>query len=96
MERDGVQLSQADADDVSAVVKELSQSVEDNFPEESPQRIFWNQQKQYTQLKDKRQMRWHPLVVRFALNLKYMSTSAYKAVRQSGVMSVPSEHTLSA
>ena len=53
LERDGIQLSQADADDVSAVVKELSQSVEDNFPEESPQRIFWNQQKQYHQLKDR-------------------------------------------
>ena len=95
VERDGIQLSQADADDVSAVVKELRQSVEANFPEESPQRIFWNQQKQYHQLKDKRQMRWHPLVVRFALNVKYMSTSAYKAVRQSGIISLPSEGTLS-
>ena len=71
VERDGIQLSQEDADDVSAVVKELSQSVEDSFPEHSSQRIFWDQQKQYHQLKDKRQMRWHPLVVRFALNLKY-------------------------
>jgi len=51
VERDGIQLSQADADDVSAVVKELSQSVEDNFPEESPQRIFWNQQKHVMECK---------------------------------------------
>ena len=40
-------------------------------------------------------MRWHPLVVRFTLNVKYMSTSAYKAVRQSGIISLPSEGTLS-
>ena len=31
----------------------------------------------------------------FALNLKYMSTSAYRAVRQSGIINLPSERTLS-
>lgn len=95
VERDDVQLSQEDADDFSAVVREVNQSVEDTFPGHSPQRIFWDQQKQYHQLKDKRQMRWHSLVLRFSLNLKYMSTSAYRAVRQSGIISVPSERTLS-
>ena len=39
-------------------------------------------------------MRWHPLVLRFALNLKYMSSSAYRAVRQSGIISLPSQRTL--
>lgn len=37
-------------------------------------------------------MRWHPLIVRFALNLKYLSSNAYKAV--SGFISLPSECTL--
>lgn len=40
-------------------------------------------------------MRWHPLSIRFALNLKYLSTSAYKAMRQSGIINLPSERTLS-
>ncbi len=40
-------------------------------------------------------MKWHPLVVQFALNLKYMSTSAYRAVHQSGIINLPSERTLS-
>lgn len=31
---------------------------------------------------------------RFALNLKYLSSSAYRAVRQSGVINLPSERTL--
>ena len=48
----------------------------------------------YNKLKDKRQMRWHPLAVRFALNIKYLSTSAYKAMRQSGIIHLPSERTL--
>ena len=28
-------------------------------------------------LKAKRSMRWHPLIIRFALSIKYSSTSAY-------------------
>ena len=40
-------------------------------------------------------MRWYPLSIRFALNLKYLSTSAYKAIRQGGLINLPSERTLS-
>ena len=42
----------------------------------------------------KEQMRWHPFMIRFALNLKYASTAAYRAVQQSGIISLPSERTL--
>ncbi len=49
----------------------------------------------YNRLNDKRKMKWHPLVIRFALNLNYMSTSAYRAVRQSGIINLPSERTIS-
>ena len=40
-------------------------------------------------------MRWHPLVIWFALNLKYLSGTAYQAIRQRGMISLPSECTLS-
>ena len=33
-------------------------------------------------------------MVRFALNLKYLSETAYKAVRESGMINLPSERTL--
>ena len=39
-------------------------------------------------------MKWHPYMIRFALNLKYASTTAYRAVQQSGVIALPSERTL--
>ncbi|KAL5499490.1 hypothetical protein EMCRGX_G010918 [Ephydatia muelleri] len=35
------------------------------------------QQQKYRQLKDKRRMHWQPLIIRFALSIKYSSTSAY-------------------
>ena len=72
-----VRLQDSDSADISHIVTEVSPIVEDAYPLNSPQHIFWDQQKRYNSAKDKRQMRWHPLVVRFALNLKYLSGTAY-------------------
>lgn len=95
IEKESVALREEDGDDLTAIVKTVQPLVEERFPPSSPQRIFWDQQMLFNSAKDKRQMRWHPLVLRFALNLKYMSASAYKAVRQSGIIHLPSERTLS-
>ena len=95
IEKEGILLEENDAADISTVFSEVSSTVDKSFPPNSPQRIFWDQQQAYNSLKYKRQMRWHPLVIRFALNLKYMSTSAYRAVCQSGIINLPSERTLS-
>ena len=94
-ESQGLSLTEDDAADLSVVFREVSSTVDEIYPPDSPQRIFWDQQKKYNSLKDKRQMKWHSLVVRFALNLKYMSSSAYQAVRQGGIINLPSERTLS-
>ena len=75
-------------------MKELNPIVHKTFQPHTPQRLFWDQQMVYNSLKDKRQMKWHLLVIRFALNLKYLSTSSYKAMRQSGILHLPSERTL--
>ena len=45
-------------------------------------------------IKDSRQMRWHPVMIRWCLNLKLLSTSAYHSLRTSGFMKLPSERTL--
>lgn len=45
-------------------------------------------------MRDKRKIKWHPLVLHFTLNLKYLSTSAYRAIQQSGIISLPSARTL--
>ena len=95
IDKEGITLEKEDAEDVLSITNELDATVRDTYPEDTPQRVFWEQQKICNRLKDKRQMKWHPLVLRFALNLKYMSTSAYRAVRQSGVIKLPSERTLS-
>jgi hypothetical protein len=84
-----------DANDIGTLMSNVQPLVESNFSPDSPQRVLWEQQVMYNGLRDKCQMRWHPLVIRFALNLKSLSTSAYKAMRQSGFIQLPSERTLS-
>ena len=95
IDKEGIALVEEDAGDVVTVVNQMDGAVQETYPEDSPQRIFWEQQKIYNSLNEKRQMKWHPLVLRFALNLKYISSSAYRAVRESGIIQLPSEHTLS-
>ena len=96
VERDAIDLLPRDTEDVSAIFNELNQSVQDDFPEDSPQRVFWNQQKKYhAQPKGQETDQMAPLGDSLALNLKYLSTSGYRAVLQSGLISLPSERTLS-
>ena len=44
--------------------------------------------------KDSRQIRWHPLMIKWCLNVKLRSTSAYAAMRNSGFLKLPRERTL--
>ncbi len=39
-------------------------------------------------------MRWHPMMIKWCLNLKHLSTTAYHALRTSGFIKLPSERTL--
>ncbi|XP_034245722.1 uncharacterized protein LOC117647860 [Thrips palmi] len=57
-------------------------------------KIFLQQQLLASNVKDKRGMRWHPLMIRFALLLKTLSDSAYSAMAKSGFIHLPCEKTL--
>ena len=53
--------------------------------------IFWNQQLKAATLKDTRQMRWHPAMIRWCLYLHHRSSGAYSTLCNSGVITLPSE-----
>ncbi len=63
-------------------------------PEGSFQRIFWEEQKKAVQCKDPRQVRWHPLIIKWCLYLRHRSSGAYETLRNSGVLRLPSQRTL--
>ena len=57
-------------------------------------KIFWMQQLKSLTLKSKSSIRWHPLIIRWALYLHHRSSGAYEMLRKSGVLSLPSSRTL--
>ncbi len=46
------------------------------------------------QCKDRRQVRWHPLIIKWCLYLRHRSSGAYETLRNSGVLKLPSQRTL--
>jgi len=89
IEREGIDLPAEDAYMLEELMDEVDESVKAKKHFHS---IFWQQQQRYNSLDDKRRMRWHPLMIRFALNLKYMSSSAYQAV--GNFIALPTMRTL--
>lgn len=55
--------------------------------------MFWEEQKKAFSRK-KGGMRWHPMLVRFAILLHSQSPSAYRTIRKTGVLQLPAESTL--
>ena len=92
IEKEGVDLLEEDACDMNDLMDEMNESEKQRIARSQFQSIFWNQQRMYNRLQDKRQMRWHPLMIRFALNLKYLSYNAYRAV--GNFLALPSRRTL--
>lgn len=94
IEQQSVVVDEPVADDLSQIMEEEEVQVQSLFPEGSFQQVFWQQQKQAVQQKDKRGIRWHPLMIRFCLYLRHHSGKAYEALRNSGCIVLPSQRTL--
>lgn len=76
-------------------MKDQTKEIERQFPDStSYQRLFWEQQMKYNRLKDKKGMRWHPMMIKWCLYLKSKSSSTYDALRHSGFIHLPSERLL--
>lgn len=80
--------------DLTTIMEENTENINKNFPEGSFHRLFWEQQQEALQAKDSRAIRWHPMMIRWCLHLKLLSSAAYDAVRSSGLLVLPSSRTL--
>ena len=78
------------AGDIFTIFDKIHSNSETSFPHDSPQRIFWYQQRRYNSLKENRQMRWCLLVI---LNLKYIYL--HLPTTPSGIIKLFSKWTLS-
>lgn len=89
----GLTLDAQTSTDIAGVMEEESSSVEKSFAPDSFQMIFWKQQKEASRRSPKG-MRWHPLMIKWCIYLRHLSSKAYDTIRESGCISLPSQRTL--
>ena len=90
----GVSVDESLHQDLSQITQQHDDTIKEKFPEGSFKRLFWDEQMKAATVSDPRLMRWHPMMIRWCLNLKLLSTSAYHSLRTSGFIKLPSERTL--
>ena len=76
------------------IVREKSPFIASRYEEGSFARIFWDAQQKAASVKNTKSMRWHPLMIRWCLYLRHLSSSAYETIRESNVIKLPSQRTL--
>ena len=94
LENQGVTLEDNLSHDVDCVMKSSQEEIEKLYPEGSFRRLFWDEQLKAQSVKGKQGRRWHPLILRWALNLKMRSSGAYHDMQSAGFITLPSERTL--
>ena len=76
------------------IVREKSPFIASRYEEGSFARVFWDAQQKAASVKNTKSMRWHPLMIRWCLYLRHLSSSAYETIRESNVIKLPSQRTL--
>lgn len=82
------------SDDFCQLMKTYSPAVEKAYKKDSFQFLFWKQQFNALKTANPRSLRWHPLIIKWCLFLHHKSSGAYKTLRESGILVLPSERTL--
>ncbi len=80
-------------EDLASIMQENMKDVHAAFPEGTFRRVLWDQQIENSKKPDTRQYRWHPIMIKWCLNIKLISSAAYHAIRSSGFITLPSERT---
>lgn len=90
IENEGTEVS-ATTDEELRIILNSAQS----HPNTTPlQRLFMEQQLKACSMKDRRSMKWHPMMIRLALRIRMISSSAYNELCESGFLVMPSQRTL--
>ena len=87
----GVNLNSDMHDDVCSIMKQENDEIVRLYPEGS---FFWSQQLDASRVKKASSMKWHRLMIKWCLYLRYKSSGAYEALKESGCLKLPSQRTL--
>lgn len=80
-------------DCIQQMMAESEKKVLEENSEGSFLRLFWQQQKEAAS-RPGRGRRWHPMMVKWCIYLRHLSSKAYETIRESGCIQLPSQRTL--
>ena len=80
--------------DLLTTIQEMNHKALQGYAPDSFPRLFWESQQKAAALADSRSMRWHPLMIKWCIYLRHLSSTSYETLRQSGVVHLPSQRTL--
>ena len=90
MKAEGVMVDPSTHNDLLAIMS----AQKDTGSGDTFRSIFWQHQLKAAKLSKKNGMRWHPAMIRWCLYLHHRSSGCYATLRNSGVITLPSERTL--
>ena len=71
-----------------------NEEVTASSPNDSFQKIVFEQQRKGASHKNSRSMRWHPVMIKWCLYLKHLLSKTYETLRNSRCIALPSQQTL--
>ncbi len=89
--KQGITVDDHLSEDLSTILHKKT----DEIRKTSPRHIstfVWEQQVEALSVPDRRQVRWHPMIIKWCLSMKLISSGSY-ALRSSKVVILPSDRT---
>ena len=90
----GVEPSEDLHESVSETLIQNFETLKEVFPEGSSIRLLFEQQVKQGKLKSAKQMKWHPIVIRWCMGLYHTSPAAYDFIKRSSFLALPHKTTL--
>ncbi len=82
-EENGIEVDEELHGDLHQIITENAATVAQSCPEDGFQPIFWDEQIKAASVRGGRGMRWHPLLIKWCLYLRHLSSGAYEMLRSS-------------
>ena len=76
--QDGVCLNDELHNDFKLIASMNTKDIHSTYPEDSFERLFWDQQVKASSYKNSKSMKWHPLFIKWCLYLRHLSSKSYE------------------
>ncbi|XP_041476452.1 uncharacterized protein LOC121424753 isoform X2 [Lytechinus variegatus] len=93
-QKESVEMAHQKNADIETIVDNAAEEIQDNLKDNSPQKLLWEEQLKARKMKDRRSIRWHPSIIRWAIAIHSKSPASYKLIKDSGLLMLPAVGTL--